>query len=346
MKKIALSLAILLSACSVQSSDVQAQEEKKESAEVQILKRDFKRMMKWFPGRYDNQEQVYFNGNLNVPEEERHGRIHHIFTPVDLPDFPGETFYIEQYQNGDPTDVYRQRVYSFEPDFEENAIRLTIHIPKDAKALLGAHSDLSKLDGLKPTDFTTYPGCEVYWTFQNEFYHGFMKEGACRVESKRSGKTLVITDDLQLSKSSIWIRDEAVDTDGNYVYGNKARIHHKNLRANNFKCWVSPQKENGEYGFYNDIYIHDQGGRVWLEGEDHQRVGLRMRNVVWPMGNNRPSLVLYAYRGDDEDKAVAYAWTSPDEPRIGINLRWIQASCTKGDETIMPGINLKTGSGN
>jgi len=133
MKKIAISLSIILTACSAQTTDVEAQEKKKESAEVQILKRDFKRMMEWFPGRYDNQEQVYFNDNLNVPEDERHERIHHIFTPVDLPDFPGETFYIEQYQNDDPTDVYRQRIYSFEPDFEENATRLTIYIPKDAR---------------------------------------------------------------------------------------------------------------------------------------------------------------------------------------------------------------------
>lgn len=328
------------------SAQTKPAETDQSTANAKILKRDFKRMMEWFPGRYDNQEQVYFEDNLDVPEDVRHGRIHHIFTPVDLPHFPGTTFYIEQYQNDDPADVYRQRIYSFEPDVGENATKLTIYIPKDAKPLLGAHSDASKLDRLKPSDFTTYSGCEVYWTYQNEFYHGYMKDGACRVESKRSGRTLVITDDLQLSKTGIWIRDEAEDTDGNYIYGNKARVHHKNLRARNFKCWVSPQKKDGTYGFYNNIYLHDQGGRVWLEGPDHERVGLKMRNVVWPSGNNRPSLVLYAYRGDDEDRAVSYAWTAPDGDRLAINLRWVQASCTLGDENVMPGINLKTGSGN
>jgi len=344
MKKIIVSVLMTVMAASATVSNAQAHDDN--DADVQILKRDFNRMMEWFPGEYDNQEQVYFNDNLNVPEDERHGRIHHIFAPVDLPNFPGETFYIQQYQNDDPADIYRQRIYSFEPDHDENAIRLTIYIPKDSKAIVDAHKDLSKLDDLSPSDFTTYPGCEVYWRYQNEYYHGFMKEGACRVESKRSGKTLVITDDLQLSKKSIWIRDEAVDADGNYVYGNKAGVHHKNNRARMFKCWVSQQKKDGEYGFYNDIYLHDQGGRVWMESPDHERVGLKMRNVDWPMGTNRASLVLYAYRGDDEDKAVSYAWTSPDAERLAINLRWVQASCTLGDETITPGINLKTGSGN
>lgn len=348
MKRIFISTAIVLTACSAAHTSAHETEPTtmENSAAGKILKRDFKRLLKWFPGRYDNVEQVYFEDNLDVPEAERHGRIHHIFTPVDLPDFPGTTFYVEQYQDNDPEKVYRQRVYSFEIDYEENASKLTIYVPKDAEAILGAHKDPSKLDGLTPSDFTTYPGCDVYWRYGNEHFHGTMKERACRIDSKRSGKTIIVTDDLQLSKSSIWIRDEAVDIDGNYVYGNKARIHHKNNRAKLFKCWVSPQKKDGEYGFYPNVVIHDQGGMVWLESEDHDRVGIRMRNVVWPTGNNRHSRVLYAHRGKDEENAVSYAWTSPDEPRIGINLRWMQVSCTQGDDAIIPSINLKTGSGN
>ena len=323
-----------------------AQAEPVESADAKILKRDFNRMMEWFPGRYDNQEQVYFEGNLDIDEDLRHGRIHHIFAPMKLDNFPGTTFYIQQYQNDDPTDVYRQRIYSFVPDTRENAIRLTIYIPKDPDAILNAHEDPTKHEGLSPDDFITYDGCDVFWRYQNAHYHGYMKKGACKVKSQRSGKTLVIEDDLQLSKSAIWIRDEGWDEDGNYVYGNKAGIHHKNLRARQFKCWVSPQKRDGEYAFYNDVKLHDQGGRIWIEGDEHERVGLKMRNVVWPTGRNRNSLVLYAYKGDDEDKAVSYTWTSPDSERIALNLRWIQASCTLGDQTITPGINLKTGSGN
>lgn len=65
------------------------------SAQNGVLDRDFKTMMEWFPGRYDNQEQVYFEKELNVPQDERHERIHHIFFPVDLNAFPGETFYVQ-----------------------------------------------------------------------------------------------------------------------------------------------------------------------------------------------------------------------------------------------------------
>lgn len=98
----------------------------------------------------------------------------------------------------------------------------------------------------------------------------------------------------------------------------------------------------------NNLRLHDQGGIVRINDEEneHEQIALKMRNVDWPMGNNRPSRVLYTYRDGDEENAVSYAWTSPDEPRIGINLRWVQVSCTQGEAKIKPGINLKTGSGN
>ncbi len=351
IKAYCLTGLLTLAACAMLPMTAKAQEVRAtkisadKSPSGKILARDFNRMMAWFPGEYDNVEQVYFEENLNIPNAERHERIHHIFIAVDLPNFPGTTFYVEQYKDNDPAEVYRQRIYSFEPDFTENAIRLTIHVPKDPKAILGAHKDVSKLDGLRPEDFIFYPGCEVYWRYQLEHYHGTMKPGACRIESQKSGKTLIVTDDLQLSRTGLWIRDEAVDSDGNYVYGHKGRVHHKNLKARPFKCWVSPRKTNGEYAFYPNVTINDQGGMAWLESEEHDRVGIRMRNVVWPTGNNRNSLVLYAHRGDDAEKAVSYAWTSPNEPRIGINLRWLQASCTAGETVHRPGINLKTGSG-
>ena len=68
---------------------------------------------------------------------------------------------------------------------------------------------------------------------------------------------------------------------------------------------------------------------VWLETEEKapKQVGIKMRNVRWPYGNNRQSTVLYAYR-PNEDHAVSCAWADPSAQRIGINLRWMQASCT------------------
>ena len=56
-----------------------------------------------------------------------------------------------------------------------------------------------------------------------------------------------------------------------------------------------------------------------------QQMGIKMQNVIWPSGSSRHSLVLYAYR-PEEDRAVSYAWADLSAERIGINLRWMQAS--------------------
>ena len=68
-----------------------------------ILDKDFRTMMQWFPGVYDNQEQVYFEVEQEVDEALRHERIHHVFAPVDLPAFGEQVFYVQQHLNDDPS---------------------------------------------------------------------------------------------------------------------------------------------------------------------------------------------------------------------------------------------------
>lgn len=304
-----------------------------EDATRKILDKDFSVMMSWFPGRYDNQEQVYFEEELQIDEELRHERIHSIFEPVELAAFGDNVFYVQQYLDGDPDKIYRQRIYTFRVDYDENAVRLDIYVPKDPDAIKDAHLDPSKLQGLSPETMIEYPGCEVYWRRESQQFIGYMREEACRIESTRSGRTIIVTDDLMLNANEIWIRDTAVDTDGNYVYGHKGNEHHKLRKARMFKCWAGILRrgatEQADSYFDPDVQIHDQGGLVWITTDetDPQTYGLKIRNVSWPYGNNRPSLVLYVYEPGN-DKAISYSWTEPGAERIGINLRSIQSSCT------------------
>jgi hypothetical protein len=114
-------------------------------------------------------------------------------------------------------------------------------------------------------------------------------------------------------------------------------------RARPVTCWSAIPKEakkadgSTDWFFARDVKIHDQGGRAMV-GKDQagvKPVVIRMRNVVWPPGNsNRPSLVLYIHMPEEPDKATSYVWADPGAARIGINLRWMQASCTvDGKET-------------
>ena len=236
---------------------------------------------------------------------------------------------MQQHLNDDPAQIYRQRIYAFRPDYEEGAIRLTIHIPNDVASLVDAHLDSTKLSGLSPEQTRVLPGCDVFWRRQSNHFVGYMTPNACSYVSSESGKRIIFNDDLLLTEEALWISDRAQDEEGNRVFGHPTGVPHKNRKARRFECWMTAMQRDGEWTFRRGLEIHDQGGMVWLETEEEapQQVGIKMRNVRWPYGNNRPSLVLYAYR-PDEDRAVSYAWADPSAQRIGINLRWMQASCT------------------
>ena len=297
--------------------------------EAAVLDKDFRTMMQWFPGVYDNQEQVYFEAEQDVDEALRHERIHHVFEPVALPAFGDHVFYVQQHLNDDPAQIYRQRIYSFRADHDVGAIRLTIHIPNDVESLVDAHLNPTKLSGLLPEQTRVLPGCDVFWRRQANQFVGYMEPDACSYVSTETDKRITFNDDLLLTEEALWITDRAIDEDGNRVFGHPAGVPHKNRKARRFECWMTAMQRDGEWTFRRGLEIYDQGGMVWLETEEPspQTVGIKMRNVRWPYGNNRPSLVLYAYR-PDEDRAVSYAWADPSAQRIGINLRWMQASCT------------------
>ena len=132
------------------------------------LEEDLDLMMSWFAGEFDNHLQVVEEEEAENPPEQPHEWIHSIFRPVDLPAFGDNVYYVEQYIEGDPTNIYRNRIYSFTPNEEEEAIQLTIYSFADSAAMVGAHEDPSKLAGLTPENVRTLPGCEVFWKKKRE----------------------------------------------------------------------------------------------------------------------------------------------------------------------------------
>ncbi|MCS6985936.1 MAG: hypothetical protein NZM40_00575 [Sphingomonadaceae bacterium] len=100
-------------------------------------------------------------------------------------------------------------------------------------------------------------------------------------------------------------------------------------RARPFRCWAAIPRRDGSWWGARDLELHDQGGMTRLTTDETppQAFELKMRNVVWPSGPNRPSLVLYVHE-PGAPRALAYAWADPGAVRVGLNLRRVQASCT------------------
>ncbi len=159
-----------------------------------------------------------------------------------------------------------------------------------------------------------------------------MKKDGCKVVSKRSGKTIIITDDLFLTKDEIWINDQAKDEQGNYVFGNKSGIHAKLKRVRWFEGWTAILKtgetplvnkdfSSEEYDGKSKLLIHDQGGMVKLNDKYNvQLAQLQHKSGLWVM---TLSVVEIA-----SGRKVAYSWTNPEAEKLGINMRWLQTSFT------------------
>jgi hypothetical protein len=109
-------------------------------------------------------------------------------------------------------------------------------------------------------------------------------------------------------------------------------------RARQFSCYADIPGVGGgrdiPYTRYDNLSLHDQGAETWFVDKDGRNLGLRLFNVDWPINNydgyfTRDSLVIYVIErlDDGSTKEHGYAFTLPEANRIGINLKWLLASC-------------------
>lgn len=292
------------------------------------LKADLDLMMEWFTGDFDNFQQVWKEKEDEIVDSVRHEHIHSIFARVSMPKLGKQTFFVKQYMDGDTNKIYRQRVYHFYINKEEGAIQLDIYSfksPEEEKRYGMTHHHPELVKDLGPEDFRNIPGCAVYWKRYDDYFIGYMKDKACHFTSRRSGKEIYVTDSLKLTKDEIWIRDEAYDAEGNYVFGHKAGIHHKLKKCRFFTGWMAVQKpDSEEYYVMRGIELHDQGKRVRLIDTDgtETKYYIELSQVVYQSGLEVLKLAIYE---EGKTKAPAYVWANSNAERIGINMRSMTA---------------------
>ncbi len=229
MKKLKLTsfiifLCIVLSAYRTTGNNSKVSEP---SATVQ-LQQDLDTLLKWFPGEYDNHQQVYKEAIDKLPQEKRHRQTHHIFKEVHLDFIPGRKLYAQQSQHYDLNDLYRQRIYGFEIDTIERAIRLRIYTPRDPGKLTNGHLKPKLFTTLSAEDFFLKPGCDVFWKREGTVFKGYLKKNACNYFSDRFGKQVYLNETLILSKDALVLEDKATDSEGKPVFG----VHDKGPTVN------------------------------------------------------------------------------------------------------------------
>jgi hypothetical protein len=201
--------------------------------------------------------------------------------------------------------------------------------------LEGIWRDPVRLSTLKPADFVAVSGCDIIWRRRADGFSGETRPGACKVVTNATPPRVLTVNERHDLSSTTWdVRDIGVDERGTRVFGSADALPSRLRRANSFVCWAGSAKGN-ETIVVNDLVLHDQGGTATaqLAGATPSTVTLRLRNIDWPIGQNRPSLTLYMLAGSGAE-VKGYAWGEPDARRIALNIGGTQASCTRDDRAM------------
>lgn len=270
------------------------------------LVKDFADFTGSFAGNWDSDRHVFFAEQAGMDLSEIAPRQHIEITALEPSD-----------ETADPHVASFKAVRTVAGG-EPIELTHTIAIDKQAETIVQTIA----APGSAPLD------CAIHWRREAAQFRGEAKGAGCADMFPRpaDGGPLSVT--LAHSADELWVTATRGDNT------TEARLR----RARPFECWTAILRgakhgDSGEgqsdWDFRRGVTLHDQGGEAELitDEETPRRIRLRLRNVDWPYGTNRPSLTLYVLEGDS-DRAVSYAWNEGNAERIGINLRWLQASCT------------------
>lgn len=295
-----------------------------------MLAKDVGDLMIMLEGRWDNEVQTFFEPEIGVPQTQRHERLHTIIRSLGESSFGPKALYVEYRAGGETGNIVRQRVWIISVDPTLAALRLAAFSPKDPKPLEGIWRDATRLSALKPADFVPVTGCDLIWRRRADGFSGETRPGVCKVVTNATPpRVLTVSERHDLSLSAWDVRDIGVDERGVRVFGSADGAPSRLRRANSFVCWAGSMKGN-EAVIATELALHDQGGiaTAQLTGATPPNLTLRLRNVDWPVGQNRPSLTLYVMTGTGLEPK-GFAWSEPDAHRIALNVGGVQASCTR-----------------
>lgn len=286
--------------------------------------RDMLILTDWFEGEFDNEEQLWYQNDPRsaTPEDQRTTRVHSINKRVHLPEFGEYVYYAEEYSDNDPTKIIRQRFIIFSSDLERKSIRMQQGFFKDAKKVLGAQSDVSKLDGLTPDDVFFLNECDVFWNRKADQFEGKMDDKAC-VFGEGADRRFSIHN-LTLSHSKFWRVDETYRVSDNSFYAGppvpgqpiemrRSKIFVCNALFRSLDMMQSTETDGQR--------IHSQGGMIHLtRPSDGKEFSIRIREKEYPYYVTRPDFLFLSVMNKGENRSIVYSVSDPNSRHMAVYL--------------------------
>jgi hypothetical protein len=204
-------------------------------AEGPATDEDVAELVALLTGEYSNMPQVRAARSSaqdtgSLPVELRD--VHHMFaTPVDMPNVPGATVYVEWRHNDGDGDISGQRVWAYFPS--ERGVEMKFYTLRETgrTILNGVTAPDDKTRAITLADLRGYPeGCDIVFERSGPGYAGRNDSGACvftQSESPNAMKVdayLRIMPDLRGKRTYMWFAPPGQTPSGeahveDWVYG-------------------------------------------------------------------------------------------------------------------------------
>ena len=206
-----------------------------------------------FNGHFDNHAQVTENeaAGLTPRHGGGHEHIHCALRPVELESSSSSSsskdanlVLATYYFNGQPEAVFRERLYKFDAIADDErfgtCLRMSIYKLRDevttrlrsAGGAGGASVDDIAFTPADLSDELHVPEADVFWRWCGERFEGEMRTESLTIVSERSGREIVVRDDVALWADALWVNDRGHDAEtGEYVYGNIHNVPYKMRRV-------------------------------------------------------------------------------------------------------------------
>lgn len=176
-------------------------------------------------GQFDNEAQAARDGRT---------RLHVIHEAVISAGMEGALIYAQLHTGGPDGPVYRQRIYQFAdgPD-ADGRLAMSVWTLRAPEAFADPGERSARLAAVSRNELERFdPGCDFYWMGDGALYRGEIVDGDCRMDSRRTGRTLVITAEFTIS-ADLFTHDEAgrYADDGEYAFAPEGGVANHYVRV-------------------------------------------------------------------------------------------------------------------
>ncbi len=296
--------------------------------------RDLVLMSKWFEGSFDNDSQRWFEEDRRWQGEQKdkHRRNHAKHLRITNSSIGEHVFYVEEYADDDPDQVWRQRIVSLQSE-PARGIQMKLFFIKDAKAFIG--KDAKQVAAMvDERNLTNVPSCDVWFRREGEQFEGQMDGQKCVLgegEKRRYSQH-----DIVLSENQYWRIDKTwLFSNGKMYQGETSNEPIKMRRASMYECKVSMPFISYAEPHKNDVslsglIVHNQGGTAkFTDPKTNKEFELQLREKQYPYYKEGSDFFLMRLKEVSAKYSAALVTTAPNPDKLSVNVGNMAASCKR-----------------